>query len=232
MMSRPEQTRRDEGKSTRSRENNFCGQRVEGGWVGFVEICDVEAHDMRRAMRAAVMTAMLLVGVSAAGAQMLDPSTGIMVDPMTDPYDYATVASGQPGNLSMEVSEQQVAQDQKDMQAQLEASQQDAINAMNNAPDSDDSAGTVPSLPPAPKTVKPAIAPKGGKVAAGTAVTISDPDAAAVVYYTTNGKKPTAASARYDGPIVVSAKEKVEAMAFDVNMQPSGVVTTTFKVKG
>jgi hypothetical protein len=30
----------------------------------------------------------------------------------------------------------------------------------------------------------------------------------------------------------VDAKTKVEALAFDVNMQPSGVVSRTFKVKG
>ena len=56
-------------------------------------------------------------------------------------------------------------------------------------------------------------------------------DAGAAVFYTTNGKRPTTSSQRYAGPIAVSGKTKVEAMAFDVSMQPSGVVSKTFKVK-
>jgi hypothetical protein len=34
------------------------------------------------------------------------------------------------------------------------------------------------------------------------------------------------------GPIAVNAKEKVRALAFDEDDQPSGVVSKTFKLKG
>jgi hypothetical protein len=73
--------------------------------------------------------------------------------------------------------------------------------------------------------------PGGGTFAGSVQVTVADSDRAAAVFYTTDGKKPTTSSQRYAGPIAVSAKTKVQALAFDVNMQPSGVVSKTFKVK-
>jgi hypothetical protein len=62
-------------------------------------------------------------------------------------------------------------------------------------------------------------------------VTLADSDAAAAVFYTMDGKKPTTSSTRYVGPMVVTAKTRIQALAFDVNKQPSGVVAKTFKVK-
>jgi hypothetical protein len=64
---------------------------------------------MRRMMALMVM-ALMLAGSAAASAQIIDPSTGVMVDPTTDPMDFSTVAAGQPGNIGMELAAQATAQ--------------------------------------------------------------------------------------------------------------------------
>ena len=66
---------------------------------------------MRRMLIVAAM-ALTLAGSRAASAQIIDPTTGVMVDPTTDPMDFAAVASGQPGNIGMELAAQATAQAQ------------------------------------------------------------------------------------------------------------------------
>jgi len=185
---------------------------------------------MRRFFGMAIVALGMLVGARGAAAQLIDPSTGVMVDAASDPMDFSAVASGQPGNIGMELSaqasEQAQAMEQQNMAA-MQASADASISAMN----SNSSATVVVSRPALPVTPKPVITPEGGTFSGGVQVTIADSDAGAAVFYTSNGKKPTTSSQRYAGPIAVSAKTKVEAMAFDVSMQPSGVVSKTFKVK-
>ena len=72
------------------------------------------------------------------------------------------------------------------------------------------------------------MTPNGGKAAT---VAITDVDPNALLFYTTDGTKPTEASEKYTGPFVVTGKEKVEVLAFDLNDKPSGVVSKTFEVK-
>ena len=203
--------------------------------AGFVEIGAREARDMRKMIVVlVVMVAMVVVG-RVAGAQLLDPSTGVMVDATSDPMDFSAVASGQPGNIGMELSAQASEQAQAiaqqnmvDMQAATEAAQT-SMNAFNS--NSSDDTSVAPAAPALPATPKPVITPGGGTFKASVQVTIADSDAMAAVFYTTDGKKPTTSSERYEGPIAVNAKTKVQALAFDVNMEPSGVVSKTFKVK-
>jgi hypothetical protein len=71
----------------------------------------MEARDMRRMIVLAVM-GLMLAGSTVASAQLIDPTTGVMVDPTTDPVDFAAVASGQPGNVGMELAAQATAQAQ------------------------------------------------------------------------------------------------------------------------
>jgi hypothetical protein len=78
---------------------------------GFVRVCVMEARDMRRMIVLAVM-GLMLAGSAVASAQLIDPTTGVMVDPTTDPVDFAAVASGQPGNVGMELAAQATAQAQ------------------------------------------------------------------------------------------------------------------------
>jgi hypothetical protein len=187
---------------------------------------------MRRMMMVAIAVAMLTAGSGARG-QIIDPSTGITVNASTDPMDFSAIASGQPGNAGMEAgaaaedsANAMLAQQQADQQAQ------DFQNFMNSSSNSSDDSSAAAATPSVPKTAKPVIGPKSSKVAAGTKVTISDSDADALVYFTTDGSRPTTSSEKYVGPIVVSGKEKVQALAFDVNDVPSGVVKKTFSVKG
>ena len=80
---------------------------------------------MRRMMVLAVM-GLMLAGSAIASAQLIDPTTGVMVDPTTDPVDFAAVASGQPGNVGMEVAAQAAAQ----AQAAADQATQQAMAAM------------------------------------------------------------------------------------------------------
>ena len=61
----------------------------------------------------------------------------------------------------------------------------------------------------------PTFNPPAGTYSSTQSVTISDSDASAAIYYTTNGQTPTTASTLYSGPISVSANETIEAIAAD-----------------
>ena len=178
---------------------------------------------MRRFVGAAVLMLGMLVGAGVSAAQMVDPSTGIMVDAATDPMDFSAIMSGQPTNVGLEAALSANAQMHAERNANV-ATTDDSISASSGSED----VAVAPSLPLTPK---PVMTPGGGTFKGSVQVTLADSDAAAVVFYTTDGKKPTTSSMRYAGPIVVTAKTKIQALAFDVNKQPSGVVAKTFKVK-
>jgi hypothetical protein len=76
------------------------------------------------------------------------------------------------------------------------------------------------------------MTPGGGSFKSGVKVVLHDADPKAIVFYTTDGSVPTPGSQRYVGPIAVSSKLKVRALAFDLEELPSGLVSKTFKVKG
>jgi hypothetical protein len=72
-------------------------------------------------------------------------------------------------------------------------------------------------------------------VAAGTyttpqATAISDTTAGAVIHYTTDGSAPTATSAVYSSPIIVSATETVNAIATGGGAGNSGVATALYTI--
>jgi hypothetical protein len=197
--------------------------------AGFAEIGAREAQDMRKTIGVLVVMMAMAAGGRLAGAQMVDPSTGIMVDAATDPMDFSAIMSGQPTNVGLEAALSANAQAQAmadQNMAAMQASTDATVSAMNSSDDT-----PVARAPALPVTPKPVITPGGGTFKASVQVTIADSDAQAAVFYTTDGKKPTTSSQRYAGPIAVSGKTKVQALAFDVNMQPSGVVSKTFRVK-
>jgi len=69
------------------------------------------------------------------------------------------------------------------------------------------------------------------KLKGGVSVALYDADPRAIVFYTTDGSTPTVRSLRYVGPILVSSKVRVRAIAFDLEDMPSGVVSKTIRVK-
>jgi hypothetical protein len=213
--------------------NKVCAARVDCLAVVFVLVCDMEARAMKMTMRTVLMAIVLMAGVGMAGAQIIDGSTGQMVDASTDPMDFSLVASGQPGNIGSEIAANDSAAFQATIDAQNQAQAQANADAAS-APftNNDDTSDDTPYVPPVPSTPKPALTPNGGSFKGSVQVAITDMDAAAKIFYTVNGKKPTTSSAIYAGPITVTAKEKVEALAFDVNDRPSGAVAKTFKLKG
>ena len=138
------------------------------------------------------------------------------------------------------------AQDDASMQA-MQIAQQDNAMAMQAAQTANDMAqqamqtmqqmqqqaamdssmAVAAPLPVAPATPKPVIS----KLKSGVSVVLYDADPKAIVFYTTDGSLPTLRSRRYAGPIMLSSKVKVRAMAFDVAEMPSGVVSKTIRVK-
>ena len=178
---------------------------------------------MRMFVGAAVLVVGMVVGVGVSAAQMVDPSTGIMVDAATDPMDFSAIMSGQPTNVGLDAALSANAQMQAEMNANMAVSADDSLRAS--------SASDVPVAPALPMAPKPVMTPGGGTFKGSVQVTLADSDAAAAVFYTMDGKKPTTSSTRYVGPMVVTAKTRIQALAFDVNKQPSGVVAKTFKVK-
>lgn len=176
-----------------------------------------------------IAVAVMLVGTGVASAQIIDPSTGVMVDPTTDPMDFSSVASGQPGNIGMELAAQAQGQVQAMLQAQAQ-SQNDAFQSqMTSFPNNDDSSST--PVPVRAKTPKPVMTPNGGSFQGSVQVAIGDQDAQAMIHYTTDGSKPTLVSPTYVSPLTVTGKTKVRTLAADGGELPSGVVTKTFNVK-
>ena len=128
---------------------------------------------------------------------------------------------------------------QQSMQMAQQASQQ-AIDSMNQASQLAQQSMQMAMLnnshsmpaprPPLPMTPMPLITPGGGRFTGSVQVVIADADPRAIVFYTTDGSTPTLRSQRYVGPIVVSEKTRVRALAFDLDRMPSGIVVKTFKV--
>ena len=74
------------------------------------------------------------------------------------------------------------------------------------------------------------FSPPAGTFTSNQQVTITDSDAAAKIYYTTDGSTPTASSALYAGPITVSASETISAIAIDPAMFASPVTTAAYVI--
>ncbi len=158
---------------------------------------------MRTIIGTLAIVGMLVLGAGAARAQ----DDGAM---------QAMQMSQQANTMAM-----QAAQTANDMamqatQTMLQMQQQAVMNDSLVAP-----------LPALPITPRPVIV----KLKGGVSVVLHDADPKAILFYTIDGSLPTVRSLRYVGPIVVSSKVKVRAMAFDLEDLPSGVVSKTIRVK-
>ncbi len=86
---------------------------------------------------------------------------------------------------------------------------------------------------PVQTVTPPTFSPAAGEVEAGTAVTISAPDAEMIIY-TTDGTTPSYANSVgeiYEEPIVVNEAMTIKAIAVDANENESAVATAAYTIK-
>jgi hypothetical protein len=81
-----------------------------------------------------------------------------------------------------------------------------------------------------PAAAAPTFSPAVGTYTSAQNVTITDNTAGAVIYYTTNGTTPTAASTLYAGAISVSSTETIEAIAIAPGFANSIVSTAAYTI--
>ena len=76
----------------------------------------------------------------------------------------------------------------------------------------------------------PVFSPSAGKYTGTQSVTLTSTTPGAAIYFTVNGATPTAASARYTGPIAVSANTTIQAMATASGSLNSPVVSAAYAI--
>jgi len=81
------------------------------------------------------------------------------------------------------------------------------------------------------QTPSVAFAPAAGTFASAQSVTLSDTDANATIYFTTDGSTPTAASTPYTGAIKVATSETIKAIAIDPKLQNSNITTAAYVIQ-
>lgn len=74
----------------------------------------------------------------------------------------------------------------------------------------------------------PTFSPAGGNFSAAQAVTLTDANLSAVIYYTADGTTPTTASTRYIAPFTCSVTTTIKAMAAVSGWSNSAVVSATY----
>jgi Chitobiase/beta-hexosaminidase C-terminal domain len=79
-------------------------------------------------------------------------------------------------------------------------------------------------------TARPTLSLPAGVYTSAQSVTISDTTSGAVIYYTTDLSTPTTASARYQGPIVISRSTTIKAMAVAPGYDSSAVVNGKYVI--
>lgn len=75
------------------------------------------------------------------------------------------------------------------------------------------------------------FSPAGGTYLNAQSVTITDPDASAKIYFTTDGSTPTPSSSLYTGPIAVQNTETISAVAIDPAKQNSNVLSAAYVIQ-
>src|SRR6185437_14249387 len=75
------------------------------------------------------------------------------------------------------------------------------------------------------------FSPPAGTYQNAQTVTLTDTDANAKIYYTTDGSAPSASSSLYAGPIQVSSSETINAVAIDPALQNSNIATAAYVIQ-
>lgn len=81
------------------------------------------------------------------------------------------------------------------------------------------------------KIATPVFTPAAGAVYADTKVTIACATEGAAIHYTTDGTEPTAASALYTEPIVITEAVTIKAIAVKEGLENSAVATAEYTIK-
>ena len=81
-----------------------------------------------------------------------------------------------------------------------------------------------------PMLPTPTFSVAAGTYATTQSVSISEAQTGTTIYYTTNGTTPTTSSAKYSGPISVSATETLEAIAVETGYSTSSAATVTYTI--
>ena len=87
-----------------------------------------------------------------------------------------------------------------------------------------------PSVLPAQPAATPAFSLAAGTYASAQTLTISDQTPGATIYYTTNGTVPNSNSAVYQGQIMVSSSETVQAIAVANGYSISSLATAAYSI--
>jgi hypothetical protein len=105
------------------------------------------------------------------------------------------------------------------------------LNAMASAPGYIQSGASTATFTFSDQTPLLSFTPAAGTFLNAQQVTISDPDASAKIYYTTNGTAPTVSSTLYTGPIPVASSETIEAIAIDPALSNSNVESAAYVIQ-
>ena len=142
-----------------------------------------------------------------------------------DPGMQAAQMAAQQAQMAAQISQQaaQQANDQM-MQAAQQANQQAMQNAQQTASD----------FPTCYRCLaaKPKFSVKPGSYSAPITLKIKDSTRGAIIYYTTDGWTPTAASTRYMGPITINATTTLQAVAISPYGGRSLVATGVYTLNG
>lgn len=136
--------------------------------------------------------------------------------------DAGTIAIQQANDQALMATQTALQMQQQALQTTLMTNQIMQTNDIGNFPES--------SGPVVGVALEPTFSVKPGKIEPGTLVRIKSATHYATIYYTTDGWTPTAASARYTGPIPVNANLHVQAIAIGPNLLHSSVARADYWV--
>ena len=146
-----------------------------------------------------------------------------------DPGADAAMQAQQATQMAAQAAQQASQQAMQDAQQANQAAVQQAMANASSMP-----TRPVVIRPPWPvyaRADKPQFSPAPGKFSSPTRVAIQDSTPGAVFFYTLDGSTPTASSAAYTGPILVSSTTKLRAIACSQTKALSGVTSAKYVIK-
>jgi Legume lectin domain/Chitobiase/beta-hexosaminidase C-terminal domain len=105
------------------------------------------------------------------------------------------------------------------------------LNAIASAPGYIESVVSSATFNFSNETPPPTFSPAAGTYLTAQNVTITDADANAKIYYTTDGSTPSSSSTLYTGQVTVSTSEALSVIAIDPTKQSSNVVTAAYVIQ-